>query len=131
MKLSFDVFLFELYNSTDGLSPYFFYSHFKASPFEVSSFIVKGFQQKILIFEHDPFKVSLTKLGRKMALRMYYEKVRKNGVRELRIPDYYKTEALDINTTYSTSDINELIIKRRERTSTEEASRFRFRVKAE
>ncbi len=132
MSLPFHTFIFELYDSIEGLSPYYFYSRFKASPFEVSSYIVEGIQQKILVFDNALYKISLTQLGRKKALNMYYEKVRDNRCgREIQIPELFKTKALDINVPYSTTDINELTIKSKERTSTEEASRFRFRVKAE
>lgn len=130
MAFSFTDFLFSLFESAEGLSPYAFHVKYKASPYEVSTFIVEGLRKHLLSFDFESNRISLSTEGRKEALKAYYYKAKEQRKLDAKIPlvflDSLSTDSqLKLKTDFSD------LIKRRERTSIEETSRFRFRVKAE
>lgn len=87
----------DLYESTNGLFGYTFYSRYKIEPENILKFIEKYKERGLLSFEND--KLTLTDNGRKFILKRLY-KVPSRKDKFTGIPSAFIDRKLEINTPY-------------------------------
>lgn len=87
----------DLYESVKGLYPFTFFSRYKIEPDQISRFITKYSDSRII--EYDGTKITLTKEGRDIILKQQFVKKSENG-KFSNIPSEFLEKKLEINEPY-------------------------------
>lgn len=91
------VILKDLYESSNGLQSFSFYSKYKIEPDKIFLFIEKYTKKGILIYENN--KLELTKEGRILILKQYFS-LKSNSTKFAGIPEEFLAPKIEINSPY-------------------------------